>query len=392
MKWALVALATCGTTPASNQTGAETEIATHWQDRAISGGWGFHCIAKYRRIVCFPYREPGPDGEDKPYRAFEMPFPVSDLFATGNAGACATSREGRVACWGALFCDPYIDTSCQREPLRERSGGYRRFVWTNQEACVLDTAGSVRCAPREGLDAEATPRRWLERVRGVRFVELVASDGVCALSYDGQVWCWGEHWGRDFLDPFRIQLRGPATALVGNINTTCAIVNGSVICWGRYPDREIPPEPSDSPIIRVEAHEIVPIRLHRVRGLPRVVRLMDCLGEMFAFTEDGAAWFWGGGYMGVRDGVYDPAILALDRHGDPQPKRIVARGVVDSFTVGLRRACFVMENGSLHCDELYRGMGLEEIVDRVCYFDGPESRAALERGERLDPPPSSTCD
>lgn len=391
MKWAMAMLATCGaaSSPTPTTTGAL------WRGHAISSAWGFQCAAQDRKVVCFPYREPGPTGRERPHRTLDMPFAVVETFATGRAGACAVSADGRVACWGAHFCDPYDEPStCERQPLHELpadQAGYRRLDWSRQEVCVVDISSRVRCAPRDELRDGMTPRRWLERVPGTSFSELVSSgDGFCALSDSGDVWCWGEHWGRDFLEPFRVQLRGTATDLIANgVQTVCAIVNGAVVCWGRYPDREAPSRPpSTGPVVRVESHEVVPIRLHRVRGLPPVVRLMDVVGGMVALTANGAAWFWGSG-SGYRDGDFDPARRALDH--TPEPKRIVSRGVVDGFDVGLRPPCFALENGHLHCNEQYRGMGLEELVDRVCYFDGPESRAARTRGEQLSPPPSSTC-
>lgn len=384
-------MATCGAVTTSS---SPTTADSAWSERAISGAWGHYCVAHARKAVCFPYREPGPDGINRPHRTIDLPFDVASMHTTGRSGACVASAHGRVACWGARNCDPYTQAGCERLPLHElpaAQSGYRSLAWAGEEVCILEPRGVVRCAPRSELRQGMTPGRWLERVPDTRFIELTSGGGFCALADSGDVWCWGEHWGRDFLDPFRVQLLGPATDLVANVDTMCAIVNGAVVCWGRYPDREAAPPPSEE-LISVEGDEVVPIRLHRVRGLPRAVRLLDAVGGMIAITPDGAAWFWGGGYGGLRDGAFDPAMHALDQHGDRQPKRIVASGVVDGFSVGFRRPCFVLENGHLHCDEAYRGMGLEALATPVCYFDGPETRASVARGERLDPPPSSTCD
>lgn len=387
----------CNATPIRHEPDAipPGPESARWQQR-VRGGRGQECIANKRRVLCLASR----GSTDSP-RVFELPFEISRLFGTGEAGSCAISREGEIVCWGRFNCDEHdVDTCFYREQptaLHPTSAGYLATDFGN-EACVIDVARRVRCSDR--LSEDSRPVTWPVRLP-IRAVDIVGKHrGLCVLTDSGDVWCWGRHWGREFTSPFRVDIREPIHQLVSTVSTVCGLgVSGAVYCFGQDAAIELPPRSlrQENGMVSVSSNERVLIDVHRVEGVPAFVGILPASLSMLGWTEAGAVWMWGEGGGGLRDGKYDPDLLdSPDRNGrdtrSRDPKRLVSSGVIDAFHVGDRGYCFVRRDDTLHCLEHHRNLGLEELVDRVCYFDGPESRAALERGERLNPPPSSTCD
>ena len=75
----------------------------------------------------------------------------------------------------------------------------------------------------------------------VRVGVAVAGQHACAMGPAGEVMCWG--LGDDYRlgtgsikggsGPVRVPLPGPASSLAAAFNTSCAVVGGKVLCWGR---------------------------------------------------------------------------------------------------------------------------------------------------------------
>jgi alpha-tubulin suppressor-like RCC1 family protein len=164
-----------------------------------------------------------------------------------SASACKTSCTADADCLSGYFCE---SGSCHLAAVAVATGEWH--------ACVLLTDGSIRCWGRggdgelgngkdqdSGFEESPTPVPVMG-LPGPASAIAAASDSVCALiKSDGSVWCWGSgasgQFGNgtiptnDFEDsstPVKSNLAGASAISMEFDNQVCAIVSGSVYCWG----------------------------------------------------------------------------------------------------------------------------------------------------------------
>ncbi len=189
------------------------------------------------------------------------PTPVRDLariadVAAGGRHTCAIDDEAAVYCWGH---NDYGQLGTGRAddgvivPAPVGQTGAIEIAAGLEHTCVRDDFGRVRCWGRnhwgqlgdgtrvdryEPVIVELSPE--LSSLRSIAAGEAHS----CAVTGDGQVWCWGRNDRGQIglppdptapiLSPARVDVAGPAIEVGCGTATSCArLQNGGVQCWGR---------------------------------------------------------------------------------------------------------------------------------------------------------------
>lgn len=180
--------------------------------------------------------------------------------SAGNASACAIGSNRKAYCWGSEAEEPAIlgdgpGTTYGSVPVEVRlpPGVVPAEIGVGlQHACLLGTNGKAYCwgsnefgqlGTGAGLDASASAPLEVRAPAGVSFTSLsVGSRHTCALSADGQAYCWGDrNSGGLGADPSPGLNRVPGKVggewryrrVAAGHAFTCAVdTNGRIHCWG----------------------------------------------------------------------------------------------------------------------------------------------------------------
>ncbi|NCC37734.1 MAG: RCC1 repeat-containing protein, partial [Chloroflexia bacterium] len=222
---------------------------------------------------------------------------------------CALTLEGDLLCWGANSSRQLGDGTFNHRllPMRvERLEPKARAVATsNGETCVVTTEGAVLCwgSNLDGQLGNGTTQgsSWPVMVSGLdRGVTAVSGNygHFCALTLEGDVWCWGRNdYGQlgdgtteQRLTPVKVSglNRDIATLAVGNYHT-CVLTNtGGVKCWGQNFAGHLGDGTREN---RAEPVAVV--------GLDQGVSAITLgLNHTCALTDVGAVLCWGGNISG----------------------------------------------------------------------------------------------
>lgn len=148
---------------------------------------------------------------------------------------------------------------------------------------------------------------------------------TCAIGGDGALYCWGSNARKQIAaaapgvvkEPWKLY-DGGATEVAPGVEHTCAVVAGSVSCWG------------------VNDQGQAPSLLPSVTG---AVQLAAGLAHTCARTGGGAVRCWGSNTLGQRGGAGS---------GTPAVATPVASGAV-SISAGRDHTCAVLDTGAVKC-------------------------------------------
>lgn len=314
---------------------------------------------------------PGPDG-----------LAVTSL-GMGYAHACLALSDGSARCWGAGNEGPLGNGSRGRTatPSRvEGLEGVRSIGAGRMHSCALDERGRVFCWGGAGYRQVGFPLSGSStdtpgEVVGLRNVAQlsVGSDHNCAVTRQGQVYCWGRNHNGQVGDGSRDRHERPvvvprlrATQVAAGFASSCAVTNqATVACWGAIADGPRPTVVAGLPGAAVDVvvgqgfacARLVDGSVHcwgdgthgqlgpanrsfadepvRVEGLPPVNQLTAWGMHTCATDAQGGVWCWGS-----------------DEPNDPDGANPTTRGMMgpaQAVAIGTRAACARLVEGGLCC-------------------------------------------
>lgn len=175
---------------------------------AIAAGEVHTCaVVNHTAVYCWGGRSDQPTypspGPSSPVFVADLPSPVVRLTA-GNEFACAVGADGVARCWGAggygTLGDGTLSVRDAPEPIVDVGVPLVAIDGAWWHVCAVGDEGSVFCwgtngfgelgfAPTAGDSIAPAP----QRVPGIdNAIDVnVSSYASCALTDEGEVWCWG---------------------------------------------------------------------------------------------------------------------------------------------------------------------------------------------------------
>jgi alpha-tubulin suppressor-like RCC1 family protein len=215
-------------------------------------------IATDGRTYCWGYPDrtgfrPRPDAAP-PFPAVEIPGGPYEIVRPGQESTCALDTSGKAFCWANAFLMNADGGLHAQDPIPV----YGDLVFSTisvgaWHACAVTPDGKAYCWGNHINDIVATGTLQNSYMpleipipAGVKLVEIVdATFHVCALSTEGDVYCWGTNRGGalgqiipdddggNHLVPLRVPNLPPIAALASDNLANCAVSTaGHRYCWG----------------------------------------------------------------------------------------------------------------------------------------------------------------
>tara|TARA_Y100001954_G_scaffold64051_1_gene69768 strand:- start:971 stop:2746 length:1776 start_codon:yes stop_codon:yes gene_type:complete len=183
-------------------------------------------------------------------------------YMSGGGHTCALADNNDVWCWGfnqrgqagQTNGDVCGDGDCVKSPQKVAGLEGKTLVYldaSNASSCVVTEEGEVYCWGQNtsgqlgnGTYTSTGEPQRVQGLGGVRITEVSLGSGhICALSEDGEVYCWGSNtrWNQvgDSTDVNQLQavqvpgLPLPAIQVAARTEHTCALLEDqNVWCWG----------------------------------------------------------------------------------------------------------------------------------------------------------------
>lgn len=253
--------------------------------------------------------------------------------AEGSSFGCALDDQGQVLCWG-LNTSGQLGTGATSTPGMDRAR-------PDSTAPVVKLSGQ----PLTGATDIA-----------------VGSSHACALTSDGNAWCWGIGTsgqlgtGNTTSLPYAAQVKASAhftQIALGSLHT-CAIDDQSKVwCWGSNASGQVDPPDGGSPV--PTPTEIAP-------GVPPAVRVAAASAHSCAACADGSVWCWGTNSSGqLGNGTTSSVVGAAQASAAPG-----ASGPMDEISAGDSHTC-ARQGGSVWCWGLNSSgqLGQGDFVNRT---------------------------
>ena len=166
--------------------------------------------------------------------------------ATGDDHACGLTAGGAAWCWGNGAIGDGTDSS-RTMPVQVKDGAsFQQIVSGSNFSCGLTTGGDARCWGTNTSGVLGSGNRALTPVSpasGFTFSAITAgNDHACGLTATGAVYCWGDNslgqtgdtanTGTTYA-PVRVQPLPVVTAFsAGDLHTCAMTAQGDAWCWG----------------------------------------------------------------------------------------------------------------------------------------------------------------
>jgi alpha-tubulin suppressor-like RCC1 family protein/serine/threonine protein kinase len=242
---------------------APVRVAGQHDFRAIAAGSDFACALDTNTTAwCWGSDASGQLG-DRAGGSQRVPVPVAGgrrfaALATGWSFACALDRDGRAWCWGSDASGELGDSANVNRQLPVRVRGGHRFTAIaagSAHACGVATDGSAWCWGSDangqlGDAVDSGDSSTPVRVRSGRRFASIAAGAVhsCALTVDGDAWCWGSNvygqLGNDSNSnsalPVRVAGGHAFVTLRAFGSHNCGVTSaGETFCWGYNLDGQL---------------------------------------------------------------------------------------------------------------------------------------------------------
>lgn len=245
--------------PATQLAGSSSHYCALLKDGTVSC-WGQGANGALGRAVQTPYQN-------------NLPAPVPGVagavaLAVGNTSACAVRKDGVLLCWGS---HPFRESglAAQAEAIEGFEGVTQVVIGSSDMGCVKSAQG-VQCQRKSGGRTVTTlePRKKLAKT-----VQMDAlGETMCAVTSEGQVWCWGigpTPYVIDGRDLARRKVTGFGKARrisgiddavqvsVAATHACASTKSGHALCWGDNQYGELGDgtlEPRDHPVELIDYH------------------------------------------------------------------------------------------------------------------------------------------
>lgn len=323
--------------------------------RAIAAGGAHTCaILEDGSVTCWGDNRSGQLGDGTKAKTYQ-PVSVQNLggravaITAGHAHTCALLADGRVRCWGNNYYgqlgDGTTDARYRPVTVKHLRGHIIQIQAGGWHTCALTDNGQAFCWGRGiGLgvghtESHTTPV-LVAAPYGVYFRSLAAGYGLsCGVSDQLQAFCWGTNWygqtGKgvpvDNDIPFPLlQLPAPARHVATSRLHTCAVLqDGSTWCWGNNGRGQLGTGDEELRLYPTHIH-LAPARKIAVNA-----------EHSCALLKSGAVQCWGAEYGNTPVSI--PGLSGPARDLD----------MTESFE---GTTCAVLEDGSIQCWERFSYM------------------------------------
>jgi alpha-tubulin suppressor-like RCC1 family protein len=318
---------------------------------SLYAGFASNCAQVGDSVSCWGYNNQGEIGDttktDRP-----MPTQVVGLsgvveFALADESACAVRTDGTVWCWGENSSGELGDgTTTQRGMAKPIPGldGALHVAMTWASGCAATTYGVVCWGNNTegelgtGSFTDSTVPVFSEVP--VTLVSMIGGRAhTCGLTFDGELWCWGNGGDGRFFDggddyrPGPVHASVPPVAAVagGGAFTCVRLETGAIQCAGYNGRGQL----GDGKRTSQPQPQVVPM-------LANVKSVMNSSGgHSCAIMMDGTVSCWGANGDGqLGDGTY------VDR-GTPAP--VPGLSNVTQLDGGYAFTCALLGDGTVWC-------------------------------------------
>jgi alpha-tubulin suppressor-like RCC1 family protein len=185
----------------------------------------------------------------------------------GNAMSCVRKAGDAWWCWGKNSNGQFGDGTKTNHPSPVMIGAAASVALGMWHACLLDAAGTVRCAGWNGharlgigrgagyQDGDHTAKEQVVTAPGgpafADAVAIAAGGATCAITRDTGVACWGDNLygqtgtGQGEIVPTKVRdvdgspLAGVERLIAGYAHVCARKATGELVCWGRNNDGEL---------------------------------------------------------------------------------------------------------------------------------------------------------
>ena len=196
------------------------------------------------------------------------------IVAAGPYHSCAARRDGNTFCWGDNAYGQVGDGTRESRlsPVPVPGVGDARGLalgggLDSGHTCALADSGIVLCWGKNHRgqlgDGSAEDRLSPVQVAGINDANMVAAGNnhTCALVSDGRVKCWGSNergqlgngagGAEDDLSRVPVEVAGirGAYAIMAGGDHSCALVQGTLYCWGENHDGQLGVNPGWIPVL-----------------------------------------------------------------------------------------------------------------------------------------------
>ncbi|MEZ4864216.1 MAG: hypothetical protein R3C14_23085 [Caldilineaceae bacterium] len=277
----------------------------------------------------------------------------------GANHSCALLQGGAVRCWGDnaagqlgdgtnLSHNTPVAVSALAGPVAALGAGANH-------TCAALTDGRLQCwgdnargQLGDGSRDDRTTPVFVQELKDVIVAVAAGRYHTCALSNDGDLYCWGANnrgqLGDGTLESSRTPLRvrglpGDTKAVAAGLDHVCAILlSGAPYCWGSNRDRQLG---QGAP-----AFHSVPFYLTAVENTnQRLVRIPTIVAGRYhtcMITASRGVQCWGRNSDGqLGDGTILPSATPMNVVG-------LASGVI-ALALGAEHTCALLQNGTVKC-------------------------------------------